>query len=312
MPRAIPTWHGFVGQGEIVASLAEHARGAVQKAETLPHVLLGGQSGVGKTHLAKAVAAEMLTGFHDYCCSRQTQRIDVAEKLIAVKKADIVFLDEIHALPADSQEMLYMAIDGQRVPKIDMEKRRLVAGQWTVIPAFTLILATDQPGRLLKALRQRIVLRYTLTDYTIPELRQIVFNTAAEINVLLTPQAATRLAEASRGVLRLARNWMKSYRVKMPDVSVETTRGMIDRYLRSIGIDDENLTRNDIRYLQHLLKRGGRLSLANLAVLLGTDMKQVQAEIEGYLHQRGWIGIDGRGRYLTPEGVKFCAERGIV
>ena len=79
MPRPIPTWHGFVGQREIVASLAEHARGAVQKAETLPHVLLGGQSGVGKTHLAKAVAADMQTGFHEFCCSRQAKKIDVAE-----------------------------------------------------------------------------------------------------------------------------------------------------------------------------------------------------------------------------------------
>ena len=312
MPRPIPSWHGFVGQREIVASLAEHARGAVQKAETLPHVLLGGQSGVGKTHLAKAVAADMQTGFHEFCCSRQAKKIDVAEKLAGVKKGDVVFLDEIHALPADSQEMLYVAIDSQRVPKIDPEKRRLVPSLWTNVPAFTLILATDQPGRLLKALRQRIVLRYMLADYTIPELRQIVFNTAAEINILLTPQAATRLAEAARGIPRMARNWMKSYRVSMPEVSVEITRGMVDRYLMSIGIDDENLTRNDIRYLQHLLKRGGRLSLDNLAVLLGTDSRQVQAEIEGYLHQRGWIGIDSRGRFLTPEGLKFCAERGIA
>ena len=312
MPRPIPTWHGFVGQRDIVASLAEHARGAVQKAVTLPHVLLSGQSGVGKTHLARAVSADMQTGFHDHCCDRQTKKIDVAEKLAAVKKGDIVFLDEIHALPADGQEMLYVAIDGLRVPKIDAEKRRLVPNQWTSIPAFTLILATDQPGRLLKALRQRFDPCYTLAEYTIPELRQIVFNTAAEINILLTPQAATRLAEAARGIPRLARNRMKSFRVSMPDTSVEITRGMVDRYLRSIGIDDENLTRNDIRYLRELLKRGGSLSLANLAVLLGTDVRQVQAEIEGYLHQRGWIGLDSRGRFLTPEGRNFCAERGIA
>ena len=312
MPRPIPTWHGFVGQRDIVASLAEHARGAVQKAVTLPHVLLSGQSGVGKTHLARAVSADMQTGFHDHCCDRQTKKIDVAEKLAAVKKGDIVFLDEIHALPADGQEMLYVAIDGLRVPKIDAEKRRLVPNQWTSIPAFTLILATDQPGRLLKALRQRFDPCYTLAEYTIPELQQIVFNTAAEINILLTPQAATRLAEAARGIPRLARNRMKSFRVSMPDTSVEITRGMVDRYLRSIGIDDENLTRNDIRYLRELLKRGGRLSLANLAVLLGADIRQVQAEIEGYLHHRGWIGIDSRGRFMTPGGVKFCAERGIA
>ena len=94
MPRPIFTWHGFVGQRDIVASLAEHARGAVQKAETLPHVLLGGQSGVGKTHLAKAVAADMQTGFHEFCCSRQAKKIDVAEKLAGVKKGDIVFIPD--------------------------------------------------------------------------------------------------------------------------------------------------------------------------------------------------------------------------
>lgn len=309
MGRPIPSFRGFVGQRDIVRSLREHCRGAVTKGEPLPHIRLDGPSGSGKTRLAKAVALEMGTSCLDFYSSRQSKKVQVAETLAQVKAGDIVFIDEIHALPLDSQELLYPAIDRLEVPEIDAEKRCVVEGKWKKIPPFTLIAATDQPGKLQKALRQRLVLRYTLADYTEPELRQIVFNYAAEHKMLLKPQAATRLAQAARGIPRRARHLLESLRTVMRDLSVEITKVHVDRHLKSLGIDSDNLTPTDRRYLSILQKGGGRMSLASLALQLGLDADTVYQETETYLQRKGLMNIGCGGRHLTVAGMKIVDER---
>jgi Holliday junction DNA helicase RuvB len=311
MPRPIPSFHGFVGQREIVKSLIDHCQGAVAKAEPIPHIQFGGSSGIGKTHLARAIAAEMKTECHEFYSSRQSRKLQLVELLGKVKKADIVFIDEIHSLPADGQELLYPAIDKQRVPDVDKEKHRLIENSWVQIPPFTLIAATDQPGMLRNALRQRLVLRYMLGDYAVPEMRQIVLNHAAELKLLLKPQAATRLAEAARGIPRRARHLMTSLHTVLRDMSVELTKGDVSRHLKSLGIDGDNLTLTDRRYLTVLRERGGRMSLPNLALQLGMDVMAVQRDIEAFLIQKGWIGIECRGRFLTESGKVFVTKRGL-
>ena len=147
----------------------------------------------------------MQTKCHDFYSSKQAKKWKLAQMMAAVKKGDILFVDEIHSLPADCQELLYPALDRHEVPAVDPEKRRVVDGEWIQIPPFTLVVATDQPGLLRNALKQRIVLRYTLSRYGVAELRQIILNHAASLGILLKPQAATRLAEAARGIPRKAR-----------------------------------------------------------------------------------------------------------
>jgi Holliday junction DNA helicase RuvB len=309
VPRPMPMFHGFAGQRAIVASLQDHCRGALSKNEALPHIQFGGPSGSGKTHLARAVAKEMGTGCLEFYASRQSKKLQLVELLAKVKKSDIVFIDEIHALPADGQELLYPAIDRLQVPSIDKETHKPVENSWVQIPAFTLIAATDQPGILRNALRQRIVLRYILEEYDIVALRQIVLNSAAELGLLLKPQAATRLAAAARGVPRRARHLLKSVHTVRTDLGVEVTKGDVDRHLKSLGIDHDNLTATDRRYLSVLRQRDGYMSLPNLARLLGVDVMDVQREVEPYLLKMGCVGITSRGRFLTGTGKSYVAER---
>ncbi|MBT3191084.1 MAG: AAA family ATPase [Verrucomicrobia bacterium] len=311
MGRPVLSWHKFVGQRDIVSSLQDHCRGALSKGEELPHTQLGGPSGSGKTMMARAVAAEMGTQCFEFYSSRQSRKWQLAELLQRVKKADLVFVDEIHALPVDSQELLFPAIDQHRVPKVDTEKRRVMENEWVDIAPFTLVVATDQPGTLRNALKQRIVLRYTLAGYTVPEMRQIVSNYSAELQILLKPQAQTRVAAAARGIPRRARHLLKSIHTVMLDLTIEVTKSMVTRHLASLGIDKDNLTGMDRRYLAVLCQRKGHVSLTNLAIQLGTDTAAVQRDIEGYLIQLGLIGIDARGRFLTPTGETFVRERGL-
>ena len=311
MGHPLPSFHGFVGQRDIARSLQAHCQGAVAKGNPLPHIRLDGPSGSGKTRLAKAVAKEMGTSCLEVYASRQIRKLQLVETLASVKTGDIVFIDEIHALPTDCQELLYPAIDRQEVPEIDAEKRCAVEGKWKKVPQFTLVVATDQPGRLQKALRQRMVLRFTLSEYTEAELRQIVFNYAAERNMLLKPQAATRLALAARGIPRRARHLLESLRTVMTDLGMEVTKVLVVRHLKSLGVDADNLTPTDRRYLSILHNGGGRMSLASLALQLGLDAGTVYQETETYLQRKGLIAIGSGGRHLTDAGKRLAAERGL-
>ena len=309
MPRPIQTWHGFAGQKEIVAALREHARGALRMHEPMLHCLLTGPSGIGKTRLAESLAKEMGTNCATFASSNKSQKIQVVDLLMKMKKADVLFIDEIHALPIDCQEMLFPAIDRQIVPLVDHEKRRLDESKTAEIQPFTLVAATDQPGKLRKALKQRIPLVFHLGAYSLAEMRVIVGNYAANLGLLMKPQAITRIANASRGIPRRARHLLTSLKVVMPDLTQEVSKTFIDRHLRSIGIDDENLAAMDLRYLEVVRDHAGKVSLSTLAHQLQVDTAAVLTDIEPYLMFRGFVGIESRGRYLTAAGLKLLNDR---
>ena len=312
MARPLPTLHGFVGQRSIVETLQAHVQGATSKSEPLPPTLLTGPTGVGKTELAKAIASETRTNFIELYSPSNPRKWQVIETLRALKPLDVAFIDEIHAFPYECQEILYPAIDSRRVPEVDADKHRIEPDKWVDIAPFTLIAATDQPGTLRKALKSRFVMQFHMDYYNVSELRQIVLNRAADLGILLTPQAATRLAEAARGLPRLACRRLDSYRIWAQDLGQEVTRGMIDRYLDSLGISETNLTSTDMSYLKTLRDRGGRASLDTLALQLNLDAVEVKFDLESYLVRRGLIGIERGGRVLTEQGRQILADGGLA
>jgi len=312
MGREISSFHGFCGQSEIVQSLQEHCTGAMAKGSPLPHICLMGPSGMGKTELANAVAKEMGVTFHSYFASPQSKRWQLSMALAKIKKADIFFIDEIHALADGVQECLYPALDRLQVPLVDPETNRIVENEWTQIQPFSLIVATDQPGKLKNALRQRLVLKLTLGDYSEREMRIIVGNRAAEIGVLLSPQAATRIAQASLGGPRRARHILHSLHTCLEDLSVPVSKVAANRHLSSIGIDKDDLNSNDRAYLGVLARRGGFVSLETLAMQLGLDDITLKRDIEIQLTKREWVSVDSRGRSLTEKGQKFVQDRRLI
>lgn len=311
MARPLTTFHGFCGQRSLVKTLRAHCSGAVQKNIPVPHILLGGPSGMGKTHLARATAKELGTTCQEIYSSKDVRKFKVAELLATVKKGDIVFIDEVHALPAECQELLYPALDKQKVPKIDTEHKQVIEGEWIDIAEFTLIAASDQHGKLRNALMQRLVLRFTLADYDDREMRQIVLNYAAELGILLTPQSSRVIAKACRGIPRRARHLLKSLYTCMESSTTVVTVTLARQHLRSLGIDADGLTPEDRKCLKVLVHRGGPVSLKNLAKLCGLDPAAFQRDVEPWLLQRGWIGLDSSGRFLTPAGQQLVAERGL-
>jgi Holliday junction DNA helicase RuvB len=282
------------------------------KGSTLPHIRLDGPSGVGKTELAKALAKEVGTTLRDFYCSATTKIWQLARHFAELKKGDVVFLDEGHALSDSAQEILYPAIDSHRVPQVDMERHRVIDNEWLNIPDFTLIVATDQPGALKNALRQRLPLSFTLTLYPLRELREIVRNRAAQIGILMSDQAVSRVAEASRGLPRSVRHLLVSIYTCIPDITATISKTDVNRHLLSRGIDRDNLTVTDRRYLNILATSGEFVSLETLVLRLGSDDVTVRREVETYLIERGLVAIGGRGRSLTHRGKLYVAEHKIV
>lgn len=311
MGRSIESFHGFCGQTAIVGSLREHCSGALAKGTPLPHICLMGPSGMGKTELAKAVSKEMGTTCHSLFASPATKRWQIAETLKKLNNGDILFLDEIHALPDAVQEILYPAIDRLQAPVVDPQTHRITENEWVQIPPFTLISATDLPGKLRNALRQRLVLRYTLGDYTEKEMRVIVGNRAAELGILLSPQAASRIGQAALGTPRRARHILHSLHTCLEDPSVVVSKVMANKHLASIGIDKDNLNGNDRAYLAVLGRRGGFVSLETLAMQLGLDDVTLKREVEIHLTKRELVSVDSRGRSLTEKGKQYVEKRGL-
>lgn len=312
MARPLPTLHGFVGQRRTVDTLQAHVQGATRKSEPLPPTLLVGPSGIGKTKLAQAIASETATNFVELYSPSNPRKWQVIETLRALKPLDVAFIDEIHAFPYECQELLYPAIDSRRVPEVDADKHRIDPDKWIDIAPFTLIAATDQPGMLRKALKSRFVMQFHMDYYDVSELRQIVLNHAAELGILLTPQAATRLAEAARGIPRYACRRLESYRIWTQDLGQEVTRGMMERYLATLGIGENNLTSTDMRYLEILRERGGRASLDTLALQLNLDAIAVKFDVESYLVRRGLVGIERGGRVLAGQGRQILSDGGLA
>ena len=311
MPRPIPSFHGFCGQTSIVRSIQDHCTGAIAKNTPLPHMCLAGPSGMGKTELAQCISKELGTDFLPFFCSPQSKRWQMAKYLSQVKKMSVVFLDEVHQLQDSVQELLYPAIDKHRVPLVD-ENNRIKENEWVDVPAFCVVVATDQPGSIVNALRQRLALRFVLQPYTLPEMRVIVANRAADTGILLSPQAASRIAEAARGVPRRARHLLQSLHTVMEDAGVTVSKTMASNHLASIGIDRNNLTESDRQYLGVLGRRDGCVSLHNLASSLGLDEVSVIRDIEPFLMQMEMISVESRGRSLTEAGRRYVSERRLA
>lgn len=311
MARQLGTWHGFAGQYSVVKALKDHCAGATAKNQVLPHICLAGSSGMGKTAIANCIAKELGTNFLPLFCSPQTKRWQMAKHLSQVKRCDVVFLDEVHQLHDSVQEVLYPAIDNRKVQLVD-ENNRLQEGQWIDIPEFCVVAATDQPGSMVNAFRQRLALRFVIQPYTIAEMRIIVANRAAETGILLSPQAASRVAEASRGVPRRAKHILQSLSTVMENADVTVSRTMSNNHLQSIGIDRDNFTESDRQYLGVLARRKSHVSLHNLTSSLGLDEMSVIRDIEPYLMQMELISVESRGRSLTDKGRKYIQDRRLV
>lgn len=311
--RPIPNWHGFVGQQEAVTSAKRLIAGCLASSQPFPNTLLAGTSGIGKTHLAEAIAKEYGTKLHYILCGKEVSRIQICETLLKLEHGDFLFLDEVHGLRKHCQEILYPAIDKSITYKVDRTGRfPVLTDEWVGIKPFTLFAATDRPGELRNALRRRLPQTYTLFSYDERELREIVSHRAAQVNVLLTPQAVGELARVCRGTPRNIRHLLQRLGMYFPHAKDGALgQRQVRDFLKGEGIDESGLNQNDRAYLKTLFQRDNKpTSLASLAISIGHDEEFLQTEIEGFLVRMGLVSVDRGGRSLTDKGLEV-AKKGL-
>ena len=296
----------YVGQEKIKSTLRVYIEAACQRQEPLDHVLFYGPPGLGKTTLSGIIANEM--GVHMKITSGPAiaKPGEMASILSNLQENDILFVDEIHRLNRQVEEVLYPAMEDFAID-IMLGKESSARSIRLELPHFTLVGATTRAGLLSAPLRDRFGVVQRMEFYTPEELRTIILHSAAILGVEIEPEGAIELAKRSRGTPRLANRLLKRVRdfaqVKYDGV---ITKEVADFALDIMDVDKMGLDQNDRNILLMIIEKfsGGPVGLDTLAAALGEDAGTLEDVYEPYLLMNGLINRTPRGRMATENAYR--------
>ena len=292
----------YVGQEKIKSTLRVYIEAACQRQEPLDHVLFYGPPGLGKTTLSGIIANEM--GVHMKITSGPAiaKPGEMASILSNLQENDILFVDEIHRLNRQVEEVLYPAMEDFAID-IMLGKESSARSIRLELPHFTLVGATTRAGLLSAPLRDRFGVVQRMEFYTPEELRTIILHSAAILGVEIEPEGAIELAKRSRGTPRLANRLLKRVRDFAQVLGNGViTREIADEALRRQEIDQLGLDAIDRRMLTTIIRNygGGPVGLETLAAAIGEESVTLEDVYEPYLMQIGFLSRTPRGRCATP------------
>ncbi len=295
------TFDDYVGQTRAKSNLKVYVEAARKREEALDHVLLFGPPGLGKTTLAQILAKELGAGFRSTSGPVIAKAGDLAAILTNLEPNDVLFIDEIHRLPAAVEEILYPAMEDYALDIMIGEGPGARSVRLDLAP-FTLVGATTRAGLLATPLRDRFGIPMRLEFYEPEDLARIVRAAAAKLDVTITEDGALEIASRARGTPRIALRLLRRVRDFADAEGSAITKEAADRALKRLEIDPDGLDALDRRYLHALVKTyaGGPVGVDTLAAALSEARDAIEDVIEPYLMQKGFVARTPRGRTAAP------------
>jgi len=296
----------FIGQDDVRANLRIYLQAALDRGQPLDHVLLYGNPGLGKTTLAQIMASELGVNLVSTSGPVLERSGDLAAIVTNLKKNDLLFIDEIHRMPANVEEILYPGMEdfkldliigqgpGARTVKIDLEP-------------FTLVGATTRIGLLTSPLRDRFGVICRLEFYQPEELALIVQRAAGIFGIKITAEGALEIGRRSRGTPRIANRLLRRVRdfahVKGCDVIDEQVAA---RGLDMMDVDTNGLDMMDRKILTCIISHfsGGPVGVKTIAVACSEEVRTIEEIYEPYLIQSGLLKRTSRGRVVTEKAYR--------
>ena len=300
-------FNDFVGQKSIVEKLRIFIEAAKQRGEPLDHSLMLGPPGLGKTTLANVIANEMGVQIKITSGPVLNRAGDIAALLTGLRRGDVLFIDEIHRLNKNVEEVLYPAMEDYHFDVL-IGKGPTARSLRMKVQPFTLIGATTREGDISAPMRTRFGVVSRIDYYTVDELTELIKAVSIKLKYPIEPDAAREIASRSRGTPRVAIRMFKRMRdvaqvKKHKSVNLET----VDMGMTMLQVDKMGLDYIDRKILEVLINRfnGGPVSLDTLAVSVGEEADTIYDVYESFLIQIGFLARTGRGRVATKAAWNY-------
>ncbi|MDN3504520.1 MAG: Holliday junction branch migration DNA helicase RuvB [Rhabdochlamydiaceae bacterium] len=296
----------FIGHSQVKERLDVFINAAKQRGDHLGHTLLYGPPGLGKTTLANILAKEMGTNLVVTSGPALEKAGDLAGLLTNLQEGDIIFIDEIHALPRNIEEYLYPALEDFTLDLMIDSGANARSIQVSLNP-FTLVGATTRAGLLSSPLRSRFNFVARLDYYTPKELDEILIRSAKILKLNIERDATNEISNRSRGTPRIANNllkWVRDYvQIKSNGVANKIA---VKKALDMLAIDHQGLDEMDKKILNVIIQQysGGPVGIKTLAAAIGEEMQTIEEVYEPFLMMKGFIKRTMRGREATKNAYR--------